>query len=509
METRFSRSSGVLLHPTCFPSIWGIGDLGGSAYQFIDFLARSGQSLWQILPLNPTGFGDSPYQSPSAFAGNPLLINLDRLAEDGLLEWDALYDSSGQPVQSFDPDRVDYDAVSAFKLPLLRRAYERFSQGAAPAHNDGFATFCAEHNESWLDDYALFMSIREQHNEASMNTWDRKIVTRQSATLKKLRQELAGRIELYKFQQYLFFDQWRKLKAYANEHGVKIIGDAPIFVSYDSAEVWGNASLFYLDEAGNPISVAGVPPDFFSATGQLWGNPLYNWDKMSRSGFKWWIMRLRHTLSTVDILRLDHFRGFESYWEVPASETTAINGKWVSAPGEALFRRVQKELGDLPIIAEDLGIITPEVEQLRDQFNLPGMKVLQFAFGDDAENPYLPHNYKNPNAVVYTGTHDNDTTIGWFSTLSDWEREKVQRYLGHDGSDIAWELMRIAYKSAADMVVIPLQDILRLGSEARMNTPGTVGDNWAWRYRAEVLTEGLSEGLLTFVNTYGREPEES
>ncbi len=504
MRERFSRSSGILLHPTSLPGQWGIGDLGAAAYEFVDFLQRAGQSLWQILPLNPTGFGDSPYQSPSAFAGNPLLISLDRLVEDGLLTYEELHHGNDELRASFLPDSVNYDAVTAFKLPLLRRAYERFSEGGAPDHQKSFKKFCTD-NADWLDDYALFIAIKDKkYDGAAMDTWDRKVITRHSSTIKKLQEELKNETELHKFQQYLFFSQWLTLKAYANERNIKIIGDAPIFVAYDSAEVWSDANLFQLDDQGLPLAVAGVPPDFFSETGQLWGNPLYDWDKMSKKGFGWWVRRIQFNLTTVDILRLDHFRGFESYWSVPASETTAINGQWVKAPGAALFRKVGKELGELPIIAEDLGIITDEVEELRDQFSLPGMKVLQFAFGDDDENPYLPHNYRNPNAVVYTGTHDNDTTIGWFQTRSDWERERIQRYLGHDGSDIAWELMRFAYASTADTAIVPLQDVLRLGTEARMNVPGVASGNWRWRYRPEMLTEGMAEGLHIFAQTYGR-----
>ncbi len=503
MQERFPRACGILLHPTSLPGTWGIGELGAAAYQFVDFLSAAGHSLWQILPLNPTGFGDSPYQSPSAFAGNPLLISLDGLLEDGLLVHEDLYDSDGQPRQSFSPDKVDYDAVVAFKFPLLQRAFERFRGGAAQWHRAGFERFCQE-NTDWLDDYALFISIKAKFDDASMETWDRKIVTRQSTAIKRLSKELAEPVEYHKFVQYLFYSQWLALKAYANEKQIKIIGDAPIFVAYDSSEVWANAELFKLDKQGRPTCMAGVPPDFFSATGQLWGNPLYEWGKMEQRGFAWWVRRIQFNLTMVDILRLDHFRGFESYWEVPAGEETAINGKWVPAPGEKLFAKIRDELGELPIIAEDLGIITPEVEALRDKFDLPGMKVLQFAFGDTAQNPYLPHNYDNPNAVVYTGTHDNDTTVGWFATRDATEREHIQRYMGRPGDDIAWELMRIAYASVADMAIIPLQDALRLGTEARMNVPGVASGNWNWRFRPDMITQGLTEGLYTFARTYRR-----
>lgn len=505
MRTRFSRSSGILLHPTSLPGTWGIGDFGAAAYQFVDFLVSAGQSLWQILPLNPTGFGDSPYQSPSAFAGNQLLISPDKLLEDGLLQREDLYDESGQPVQTFSPDNVDYDAVSEFKWPLLRKSFALFRGGAAPAHQEGFARFCQEQAD-WLNDYALFISIKDQRDGASLDTWDKDIRLRDPAALERLGKELADEIEFRKYVQYLFFDQWFKLKNYANERGIKIIGDAPIFVAYDSAEVWANEELFYLDENGKPVAVAGVPPDFFSSTGQRWGNPLYRWEVMAQRKYAWWVRRIKFTLTTVDILRLDHFRGFEAYWEVPASEDTAINGRWVPGPGAALFERLNEELGELPIIAEDLGIITEEVEALRDQFHLPGMKVLQFAFGDDSTNPYLPHNYDSPNVVVYTGTHDNDTTLGWYNSLGEEEKLKVRNYVAHDGSDIAWYVMRCAYSSIADMAVVPLQDPLRLGNEARMNVPGVTGGNWDWRFRAEMLTPQLAEEMRNMTATYRRLP---
>lgn len=506
MRERFPRSAGILLHPTSLPGPWGIGDVGASAYRFVDFLTQAGQSLWQILPLNPTGFGNSPYQSPSAFAGNPLLISLDRLVEDGLLEHEEIYNGAGQPVQSFLVDRVDYDVVEAFKLSMLYRSFKRFQGGSSPRHSNAFSQFCSA-NADWLEDYALFMAIKEKLGGKALSTWDRDIVTRQPATIERLRNELAERVELRKYMQYMFFSQWTELKAYANKNHIKIVGDAPIFVSDDSSEVWANMHLFSMDETGKPTVVAGVPPDFFSATGQRWGNPLYRWDRMAEQGYDWWIRRIKATLMAVDILRLDHFRGFADYWEIPASEPTAIHGRWVPGPGADFFQKIGDALGDLPIIAEDLGIITREVEELRDQFHLPGMKVLQFAFGDTSKNPYLPHNYTNPNAVVYTGTHDNDTTLGWFRSINTKEREKLLRYLGRDGHDIAWDLMQIAYGSVADMVVVPLQDILRLGTEARQNRPGIVGGNWAWRFHAEDLTPELAQGLRQFTATYGRLPE--
>lgn len=503
MRVRFPRSSGILLHPTSLPGPWGIGDLGSAAYRFVDFLAESGQRLWQILPLNPTGYADSPYQSPSAFAGNPLLISLDQLVADQLLAHDDLYDGSGHPVREFPENRVDYNAVEPFKMAMLRRSFKRFRDGANPGHTSEYNAF-AEANADWLNDYALFIAIKMKYDDASMADWPRDVRTRQPEALKRLHTELADEIAFRKYIQYLFLKQWQQLKAYANERTISIIGDAPIFVSYDSSDVWANPDLYFLDGEGKPTAVAGVPPDFFSATGQLWGNPLYRWDKMAAQGYAWWIRRIKHTLATVDILRLDHFRGFEAYWEVPATEETAINGVWKPGPGVPFFEAVDKALGDLPIIAEDLGVITPEVEHLRDKFNMPGMKILHFAFGDTADNPYLPHNYTTTNAVVYTGTHDNDTTQGWFDTTGNHEREYVQRYLGRDGSDIAWNLMRLAFSSIADMAIVPLQDVLRYGSDARMNTPGTTGGNWSWRYRADALNSDLAWGLRIFSETYGR-----
>ncbi|NJP06183.1 MAG: 4-alpha-glucanotransferase [Chloroflexaceae bacterium] len=497
MQTRFSRRSGILLHPTSLPGPWGIGDLGGPAYRFIDFLFDAGQSLWQILPLVPTGFGNSPYQSPSAFAGNPLLISPERLVEYGLLTQDDLDKWSDW---YFRHDRVDYDQVVAFKLPLLQRSFEHFLKNAH--HSRPFADFC-ETNADWLDDYALFMALRDAFKDEPWDTWDRDIAARQPAAMERWRTKLSKPIQFQQFMQYVVSRQWLELKDYANQRGIQLIGDAPIFVALDSADVWAAPDLFYLDSSLQPTVVAGVPPDYFSETGQRWGNPLYQWEKMANNGYEWWIRRFKCTLALVDIVRLDHFRGFEAYWEVPESEPTAINGRWVTGPGSNFFEVIARELGDLPIIAEDLGLITEEVTELRLAFNLPGMKVLHFAFGDDATNPYLPHNYET-NCVVYSGTHDNDTTIGWFRSLAEAQQEPVQRYLGRDGSDIAWDLIRLALSSVADTAIIPLQDVLRLGSDARMNIPGTAEGNWTWRYQEYMITRGLAEGLRSMVETYGR-----
>lgn len=497
----FPRASGILLHPTSLPGQWGIGDLGASAYRFVDFLESAGQRLWQVLPLGPTGYGDSPYQCFSAFAGNPLLVSLDDLVDRGLLG-QAEVEAAAQAAGDLSNDHVDYGRVIGFKLGLLRASYERMCDSKAIGLTDAFEAFCVE-QDAWLDDYALFVALKDAHGGASWNTWAPELRLRKAAALRKARKDLATQIQVQKYLQFLFFSQWVPLKAYANERDIRIIGDAPIFVAYDSADVWANPKLFYLDDEGLPTAVAGVPPDYFSATGQLWGNPLYRWDRMAKDGYAWWIARLRQTFSIVDILRLDHFRGFEAYWEVPAAEKTAINGTWVKGPGAALFARLREVLGDLPIIAEDLGVITPEVNALREQFNFPGMKVLQFAFGDDSTNPYLPHNYE-PNCVVYSGTHDNNTTVGWFQDISEQEREAIRLYLGRDGSDIAWDLIRLTLMSVADISVVPLQDILRLGRHARMNTPGRPDGNWNWRFRAEALNDGLAFGVRLLTAAYGR-----
>jgi 4-alpha-glucanotransferase len=488
---RFPRSSGVLLHPTSLPGPWGIGDLGRAAYRFVDFLAAAGQSLWQLLPLGPTGYGDSPYQCFSAAAGNPLLVSLDALIERGLLSRDEV--SAAAASRYLDSDRVDYGAVIGFKLPLLRQSFARLAAGADPELAAAFERFKGE-NSAWLDDYALFMALKDAHGGAAWSEWPAELRGRDAGALGRARAELAADIEVQRYLQFLFFSQWAPLKAYANERGISIVGDAPIFVAYDSADVWASPELFFLDAEGNPTVVAGVPPDYFSATGQRWGNPLYRWERMARDGYAWWVARLRAAFAQVDILRLDHFRGFAAYWEVPASQETAINGRWVRGPGAALFSRLEQALGGLPLIAEDLGLITPDVNALREQCDFPGMKVLQFAFDGDPANGYLPHHHVQ-NCVVYTGTHDNDTTMGWYSGLDEGQRDVVRTYLARDGADIAWDLIRVAMLSVADMVVTPFQDVLRLGGDARMNTPGLLGANWGWRFRAEALNERVAGDL--------------
>ncbi|NJM05840.1 4-alpha-glucanotransferase [Candidatus Gracilibacteria bacterium] len=501
---RFSRASGILLHPTSLPGPYGIGDIGPIAQQFVDFLVSAGQSIWQVLPLGPTGYGDSPYQCFSAFAGNPLLISLEELARAGLLEWREIEAALMQVAGAFSPDFIDYGAVIYYRLPLLRQAFTRLQRTPESPLNAELHSFRAA-NARWLDDYALFMALKDHHGGASWHTWDAAIAARQPAALAHWRNELLDDIAFHQFTQYLFFKQWGALKSYANGRGVKIIGDAPIFVAYDSADVWANRQLFYLDDVGNPTVVAGVPPDYFSATGQRWGNPLYRWDVMAADNFSWWIERLRATLTLVDLLRVDHFRGFAAYWEIPAAEETAIKGRWVPAPGDDLFHALEKELGDIPIIAEDLGLITPDVEQLRDHFGLPGMKILQFAFDGDPDNNYLPHNYTT-NCIVYPGTHDNNTTVGWFSELHDGQRAIIANYLGREPRDIAWDLLRLACMSVADIAIVPFQDVLRLNSDARMNTPGLLGGNWSWRFRADALNATVAGDLRTLTALYGRLP---
>ena len=499
---RFPRASGILLHPTSFPSAFGIGDLGAGAFSFLDFMVESGQHIWQVMPLGPTGYGDSPYQCFSAFAGNPLLVSPELLVAEGYL---APQDIADKP--AFPNDRVDYGPVIQYKAMLLDRAFARFQAHGTAEQRDRFDAFCRA-NAGWLDDFALFMALKKHHGGAVWNNWDLEIATRRPEAVARWSGELAEPMRREMVLQFLFFQQWLAVKAYANERGIRIIGDIPIFVAYDSVDAWANPDLFHFDPQGRSTHVAGVPPDYFSPTGQLWGNPLYRWDRMAERGYSWWVERFRMMLTMVDLVRLDHFRGFQAYWEVPASEPTAINGRWVEGPGPALFQAVQRALGaDLPIIAEDLGIITPKVDALRLGFGLPGMKVLQFAFGGGPHHKYLPHTYE-PNCVVYTGTHDNDTSIGWFATRGAKERALVQRYLARDGQDIAWDLMRLASGSVADTAIAPLQDILRLGSEARMNTPGQPGGNWSWRYRPEALTPELAWHLCEMAHLYGRLPVE-
>lgn len=493
VQTRFA---GVLLHPTSFPGPFGIGDLGPAAFAWIDALVQAKQTWWQILPLGPTGYGDSPYQCFSAFGGNPYLISPQGLIEDGLLE------PRDVPPATFPADRVDYGPVIQFKTQLLSLAWEQFQKGRGAALKPAFEKFVAQEKD-WLDDFALFMALKDSFQGKSWHEWPEPAKMRDAGFLKKAKTDLAKNIGLHRFRHFLFFRQWRRVKDHANERGIQIIGDIPIFVSSDSADVWANPQLFMLDAQRKPKFVAGVPPDYFSETGQLWGNPHYDWPAMQKTAFAWWIARFRSAFSLVDMVRLDHFRGFEAYWEVPAGSPNAIKGRWVKAPGNALLQTLKKTFGALPIIAEDLGVITPEVDALRRAFGLPGMRILQFAFGDRAENRFLPHNYE-ANTVVYTGTHDNDTTWGWYRGVQEWERDHVRRYLARDGSDAAWDLIRAAWGSVAQYAIAPLQDILNLGTEARMNFPGKPQGNWAWRFQTQQLNPWSLDRLAQLTELYGR-----
>jgi 4-alpha-glucanotransferase len=490
------RAAGILLHPTSLPGPYGIGDLGTEAYQWIDALVKARQKFWQVLPLGPTGFGDSPYQGFSAFAGNRYLINPDLLVQDGLLRRD---DLAGL---NFPAERVDYGPVIQFKVRMLARAWENFQAGAAPALRGPLEEFCRR-EAGWLDDFALFMALKDAHGGAGWQSWPPELVLRHPAALAQVRRQLAGAVGLHQFSQFLFFRQWAALKRYANERGVKLVGDLPIFVSADSVDVWANPDLFQLDERRRPRVVAGVPPDYFSATGQLWGNPLYDWEALKKTGYAWWVARLQTTLRQVDVVRLDHFRGFEAYWEVPAGMSDAVQGRWVKGPGFDLFHVLRQALGGLPLLAEDLGLITPEVEALREAIGAPGMRVLQFAFGDTPGNAFLPHNFPH-RTVVYTGTHDNDTLHGWFAGRPEKERRFVLSYLGRDGSDIAWDMIRLAWASVADYALTPLQDVLDLGPEARMNFPGRPDGNWSWRFTPGMLTEARVARLAELTELYGR-----
>lgn len=506
---KFPRCSGVLLHPTSLPSPYGIGDLGDDAYKFADFLAESAQHLWQLLPLAPTGFGDSPYQCFSAFAGNPLLISPDKLVEQGLLK-----ESDLQPVPRLSAEKVNFGKVIEYKKKLLQEAYETFKVTTDVALRTDFLAFC-QRSSGWLDEYALFRVIKDEHQGASWNNWEKALAHRNKEALDEVRERLGDQIESEKFLQYLFFKQWAALRDYCHSLKISIIGDTPIFVAYDSADVWEHPELFKLNADGDPTVVAGVPPDYFSATGQLWGNPLYNWDRMKLDGYKWWIDRFRAMLEVVDIVRIDHFRGFAACWEIPAGDKTAQRGRWVEVPGRDFFATLKKELGELPIIVEDLGVITPDVEALRDDFLFPGMRVLQMGFGTDACNIDLPHNHV-ANAVVYTGTHDNDTALGWFNSKAgagstrdasqiEIERQRCMRYFKSNGKEINWDFIEAAMSSVCDIAIVPLQDILGLGSKSRMNLPASNEGNWSWRFKPDSLTAEIAARLKDLVSFYGRD----
>jgi len=494
---KFERASGILLHPTSLPGPYGIGDIGPTAHDWLDFLASTGSSLWQVLPLGPTGYGDSPYQCFSAFAGNPYLISPEALLTDGLFTRDDLH---GRP--SFPVERVDYGAVIPYKVKLLELAYKRYQGSSLPEISAAFEDF-REAMASWLDDFTLFMTIKEAHGGGSWVDWPPPLRSRDAEELRSFKRAHTEDVERHAFWQFLFFRQWADLRKHALERGVQIVGDIPIFVAHDSADVWAHPELFYLDDEGQPTVVAGVPPDYFSLTGQRWGNPLYRWDRHAGEGYHWWLDRFRAVFSLVDIARLDHFRGFAGYWEIPAEEETAETGRWARGPGIKFFEVVENALGALPIIAEDLGEITPDVIELRDHFDLPGMKVLVFAFDSDAENEFLPHNF-TPNCVVYTGTHDNDTARGWYERSDERIPDHARRYLARDGRDIAWDLIRAAWSSVAFFALAPMQDFLNLGNEARMNYPSTPSGNWAWRMSPRALTEALRARLEETNILYGR-----
>ena len=503
----FPRASGILLHPTSLPGRFGIGDLGDEAYAFTDFLAASGQNLWQVLPLGPTGYGDSPYSGYSAFAGNTLLVSPERLLAEGWVTSEDVEECARAA------NRVDFGHAHDSKDKILGKAYEKFQHSRDTALRHQFEFFC-EQNRSWLEDYALFRALKTAQKNAAWHEWEPELVRREEVALQQARDRLHAEVEAHRFFQFLFFRQWFALKAYCNERGIRIIGDLPIFVAHDSADLWTNPEQFKLDEYGIPTVVAGVPPDYFSETGQYWGNPLYDWDRMRADGFTWWLERLRATLQMVDIVRLDHFRGFAACWEIPGGDKTAERGRWVAAPGRELFTAIQNALGELPIIAEDLGVITPEVEKLRDDFGFPGMRVLQFAFGGDTESVHLPHNYER-NVVAYTGTHDNDTTIGWFEnppsadstrteTEIDSERDFCKKYLHPCGRELNWDFIRAVLASVANTAIIPLQDVLGVGSEGRMNLPNSASGNWSWRFTAGALTDQICERLRQMSEIYGR-----
>jgi len=494
------------LHPSCLPGRFGIGQLGREAWRFVDFLEEAHQRIWQVLPLGPTGYGDSPYQCFSAFAGNPLLISLDRLVEDGLLRAGDLEDPS------FPDEAVDFGRVIPYAKEMLSRAYRRFQSEASSAGRSAFEDFCKRH-EAWLEDYALFSVMKQAHDGLPWTQWEEALAERRPEALQSWAERHREPMKGIKFSQFLFFKQWAALREHCRAQGVSILGDLPLFVAHDSADVWAHREFFHLGSDGKPTVLSGVPPDYFSATGQLWGSPLYRWDVLARTGFDWWLRRVKATLALVDAVRLDHFRGFEACWEVPASETTAINGKWVKGPGIRLFEALKKELGALPMVAENLGVITPEVEALRKQLGLPGMAVLQFAFGGGAKSGHLPHNHTR-DLVVYTGTHDNDTTVGWWTSPEGYstrtrkqtrdERELARKYLDTDGKEIHWVLIRAALGSVADTCIIPLQDVLGLGSEARLNRPGRAGGNWRWRFTEEMLGCEGSKALKELTLLCGR-----
>lgn len=498
---QLNRAAGILLHPTSLPGPDGIGDLGPEAYRWIDFLYQTGCQFWQVLPLGPTGYGDSPYQCFSAFAGNPYLISATSLLDQGLL---TKYDLADRP--QFPVERVDYGPVIQWKMELLRRSYTIFKSKEFKELKQAFQSFKQE-EAHWLDPFSIFMAIKNHHGNVAWNEWSDVLRMRQPNALESFNKIYQDEIEFQSYIQFVFYRQWQALHHYANEKGIRIIGDIPIFVAYDSADVWMHKELFHLDSEGLPKFIAGVPPDYFSETGQLWGNPLYNWDVHKEKGYEWWQSRFQAVLKQIDIVRLDHFRGFEAYWEVPFGNQTAVEGQWVQGPGSHFLKVIKEKLGDLPIIAEDLGVITQPVKEMRDEFNLPGMKILQFSFASDPDDDFLPHNYP-VHCVAYTGTHDNNTCRGWYDNAPEREKDFCRRYLARSGEDIAWSMVRILWQSVAAWVLTPMQDILSLGEWARMNYPGNPSGNWIWRMHPAAINEGLIDRLYEINFLYGRLPIE-
>lgn len=494
---KYERSSGILLHPTSFPSFDGIGDLGPVAYRWVNFLHESGCNLWQILPLGPTRYGNSPYQCSSAFAGNPYLVSSSILLEENLLK---PVDLSDRP--TFSENIVEYDKVINWKMKLLDRAFHNYKNSDFIDLNDSISEFQTKQSY-WLEDFALFMAIKETQEGISWDKWPTPLKLREPIALKQFKHDYPELIHRNSFFQFLFFRQWNSLRRFANDKNIRIIGDIPIFVAYDSADAWAHPELFCLDEKRMPTVVAGVPPDYFSSTGQLWGNPLYRWEIHKQTGYKWWIQQFQSTMKIVDIIRLDHFCGFTRYWEIPTRMPTAEIGQWVPGPGIPFFDSIQQALGDLPLIAEDLGVITPDIIEMREKFQLPGMRVFQSAFTTDPSDPFLPHNYPR-NCVAYTGTHDYDTAVGWYRTAPKKETDFCKHYLASSGEDISWDMIRAVWSSVAVMVLAPMQDFLRLGNEARMNYPGTLGGNWKWRMPVNCLDQELINQISEINYLYGR-----
>jgi 4-alpha-glucanotransferase len=504
---RLPRAAGVILHPTSLSNSYGIGDLGPAAKNFIDFLASSGITYWQMLPMGPTGYADSPYQNISAFAGNPLVISPEVLVSDGLLDAEFLAEKTEECNSEINenPEKVSFDPVHNYKEHLFEQVFEGFiNLDSEDPKKKAFELYC-QSQQSWLNDYALFYSLKKAHELKAWWEWESEYIQRDQQALEQWKEEKADDIQFIKFQQWLFQEQWDLIRTYAHEKGVYIIGDMPIFVAHDSADVWVHSEYFTMNEDGTLEYQAGVPPDYFSKTGQLWGNPLYRWELLQEQNFEWFIQRLERWMNLMDWIRIDHFRGFEAYWRIPGQDKTAIGGEWIKSPGKELFMAVREKMGNIPIIAEDLGVITPEVEALRDEFEFPGMRVLQFAFGSDGKNPHLPHNYVH-NSIVYTGTHDNDTSLGWWEKAPDKDKSFFSEYFGIENPIMPLDLIKVAFRSVANLAVVPMQDLLEQNSDARMNTPSVPQGNWQYRMPDAVLTPEKSKWILNLVTMYRRNP---